>query len=194
MTVKKTIISVSDKENLPEFAQGLHKLGIEIVSTGGTSRFLEDHGIPVQKVEELTSYPHILDGRVKTLHPAIFGGILARRDNPGHVQELQKYGIAGIDMVVCNLYPFQETVAKPGITLEEALENIDIGGVTLLRAAAKNYPDVLVIVDRKDYTRVLDLLQQGEIPAVVRSEFALKAFRHTRDYDTAISEYLAGNA
>lgn len=184
------ILSVYDKTGLVEFARGLVDLGADLYSTGGTHASLSEAGVPVHSLSDLTGFPEILDGRVKTLHPAVHGGILARRDVPEHLRELEDHGIAAIDLVAVNLYPFVETVRRPGVTLQEALEQIDIGGVTLLRAAAKNFQHVLVVADPKDYGDVLAGLREGEVPAAQRRRLAQKAFQHTALYDTAIAEYL----
>jgi len=186
----RAILSVSDKTGLVNFARGLDGLGIEIYSTGGTKKALTDAGVPTRSVEELTNFPEILDGRVKTLHPAVHGGILARRDIESHMEQLAKKGILPIDLVAVNLYPFVQTVANKGVTLEEALENIDIGGPTMIRAAAKNFPHVLVVVDPEDYAPVLEKLRSGEIGIAERAKLAQKAFQHVAAYDTAISSYL----
>jgi phosphoribosylaminoimidazolecarboxamide formyltransferase/IMP cyclohydrolase len=186
----KGIISIHDKAGLPEFARGLADLGVELYSTGGTHAALDKAGIPAKSISELTGLPEILDGRVKTLHPAVHAGILARRDLPEHRAELERQGIAAIDLVVVNLYPFVRTVTKPGVTLEDALENIDIGGPTMLRASAKNYPSVIVVVDPADYERLLEMLRAGDVPQQERRRLAQKAFQHVATYDTAISQYL----
>ncbi|MFQ6020342.1 MAG: bifunctional phosphoribosylaminoimidazolecarboxamide formyltransferase/IMP cyclohydrolase, partial [Dehalococcoidia bacterium] len=191
------LISVSDKAGVVEFALGLAELGFDIYSTGGTQRHLAEAGLSVHSVSSLTGFPEILDGRVKTLHPTVHGGILARRDLPAHMEELARSNIPPIDLVCVNLYPFAETVARPDVSLDDALENIDIGGPTLLRAAAKNFPHVLALVDPADYEPVLDLLRQGEgdphsVPADVRRRLAEKAFQHVAAYDSAIAQYLHG--
>jgi phosphoribosylaminoimidazolecarboxamide formyltransferase/IMP cyclohydrolase len=186
----RAILSVSDKGGLVNFAKGLEQLGVEIFSTGGTKKALQDAGIPVHSVGDMTGYPEILDGRVKTLHPVVHGGILARRDLESHMSQLSEKGITPIDMVVVNLYPFVQTVSKEGVDLTEALENIDIGGPTMIRAAAKNFPHVLVVVDPADYTPVLEKLRSGEIGLEERKRLAQKAFQHVAIYDTAISGYL----
>src|SRR5512139_413238 len=149
--MKRTLISVSNKKGVVEFAKELHAMGIEILSTGGTAKSLRDSGVPVKDVSEHTGSPEMLDGRVKTLHPRIHGGLLSRRDNPKDMEEIKKHGIDTIDMVVVNLYPFEETIAKPGVTFDEAIENIDIGGPAMLRSASKNFKDVAVVVDPSDY-------------------------------------------
>ena len=157
----KALLSAYDKTGLPEFAAVLSQCGFELVSTGGTAAAMADAGLPVQEVADVTGFPEILDGRVKTLHPAIHAGILARRDLAGHTEQLQQHGIAPIDIVVGNLYPFVETVSRNGVTLQDALENIDIGGPTMIRAAAKNFPDVIVVVDPADYGWSGERLSQG---------------------------------
>ncbi len=192
----RTIISVSNKSGIADFAQGLQELDIEIYSTGGTKKSLEGFGIKVRSISELTGFPEILDGRVKTLHPAVHGGILAKRNLPQHLAELANNHIETIDMVVVNLYPFVETVTKGDVSLSEALENIDIGGPTMIRSAAKNFPSVLVIVDPEDYDPILRLLRcacndNGTIELKERKRLAQKAFQHVASYDTAIAQYLS---
>ncbi len=187
----RVIISVSNKTGVADFARGLQDLGNEIFSTGGTKKSLEQAGTEVHSISELTGFPEILDGRVKTLHPAVHGGILARRDLPQHLDELAQNQIRTIDMVVVNLYPFVETVSREGVSLDEAVENIDIGGPTMIRSAAKNFPSVLVVVDPADYDRILQKLRQGEINLEERKVLAQKAFQHVAIYDTAISQYLS---
>ena len=187
----RAIISVYDKTGLVAFAQGLSALNIEIYSTGKTAHALAEASVPVHSISEITGFPEILDGRVKTLHPAVHGGILARRDRDAHMAELEEHHITPIDLVVCNLYPFSEAVAQPDVTLETALEEIDIGGVTLLRAAAKNFPSVTVVVRPEDYAVVLDEIQtQGVASAETRRKLAAIAFQHTALYNTAIADYL----
>jgi phosphoribosylaminoimidazolecarboxamide formyltransferase/IMP cyclohydrolase len=186
----RAIISVSNKSGVVDFAQGLKKLGIEIFSTGGTKKSLEAAGIEIHSISELTGFPEILDGRVKTLHPAVHGGILARRDLPQHLSQLSQHHIELIDMVVVNLYPFVETVTRAEVSLDEALENIDIGGPTMIRSAAKNFPSVLVVVDPEDYHTILQKLRQGDIDLGYRKRLAQKAFQHVALYDTAIAQYL----
>jgi phosphoribosylaminoimidazolecarboxamide formyltransferase/IMP cyclohydrolase len=186
----RVIISVSDKSGVADFARDLKELGIDIFSTGGTKKALEAAGIKIHSVSELTGFPEILDGRVKTLHPAVHGGLLARRDIPQHLSELTQNRIEPIDMVVVNLYPFVETVSKPEVSLNEALENIDIGGPSMLRSAAKNFPSVLVVVDPSDYDTILQKLHQGNIDLEYRKRLAQKAFQHVALYDTAIAQYL----
>ncbi|MBP2655946.1 MAG: purH [Firmicutes bacterium] len=193
MKIQRALISVSDKTGVVEFARGLYKCGIEIVSTGGTMKTLRDAGIPVTYVSELTGFPEIMDGRVKTLNPYIHGGILAVRDNEEHVKAMREHNIRGIDMVVVNLYPFRQTVAKPDVTLAEAVENIDIGGPAMIRAAAKNFAFVTVVVNPVRYDLVLtELAKGGEISDQTRMALAREAFNHTAEYDAYISSYLAG--
>ena len=188
--IRRALLSVWNKAGLVELGQALTDWGVEIISTGGTAKTLEEAGITVRTVESVTGFPEILQGRVKTLHPAIHGGILARR-SPQHLEELQKFSFAPIDLVVVNLYPFSQTVARPDCTLEDALEQIDIGGVTLLRAAAKNFTDVAVLCDPADYGRVIQALNnQIELSPEERKALAIKAFAHTSAYDTAIHAYL----
>ncbi len=186
----RAIISVSDKTGVTDFAQGLSQLGFEIFSTGGTKKALTEAKVPVKSVSEITGFPEILDGRVKTLHPAVHGGLLAKRDLPAHIAELAENKIEVIDLVAVNLYPFIQTVAKPGVTLDEALENIDIGGPTMIRAAAKNFPSVIVVVGPSDYQLVLEKLKGGGLDLAERKRLAQKAFQHVAIYDTAISQYL----
>src|SRR5688572_24425044 len=186
----RALISVSDKRAIVSFAQGLVNLGWEIVSTGGTAAALTAAGVPVLTVDSVTGLPELLDGRVKTLHPRIHAGLLARRDLPEHMAALSEHGIAPIDLVAVNLYPFQTTIAKPDVPFEDAVENIDVGGPSMLRSAAKNHESVIPVVDPTDYSRVLGLLRQGGVPPEVRRELAAKVFAHTADYDTAIARYL----
>ncbi|MGI6434405.1 MAG: bifunctional phosphoribosylaminoimidazolecarboxamide formyltransferase/IMP cyclohydrolase [Syntrophomonadaceae bacterium] len=190
---KRALISVSDKTGLIVFAQGLVKMGYEIISTGGTYSALQEAGVEVSKVARVTGFPEILDGRVKTLHPKIHGGILARR-NSQHLAELEQNQITPIDIVAVNLYPFRATVSKPGVTLEEAIENIDIGGPSMIRAAAKNYREVLIVTDPSGYPSLLQQLQSGGVDEATRFNLALEAFRHTASYDAMISTYLVGLA
>ncbi len=189
--IKRALISVSNKTSIVEFAKGLQEAGVEILSTGGTARVLEENGIKVTKVSDFTGYPEMLDGRVKTLHPRVHGAILARRDDPKHMKQLQEASIPTIDMVVVNLYPFEETIAKPDSTFEDAIENIDIGGPSMLRSAAKNHKDVAVIVNPDDYTTVIEEMRtSGDLSPDTRWKLALEAFEHTSRYDTVISGYL----
>jgi phosphoribosylaminoimidazolecarboxamide formyltransferase/IMP cyclohydrolase len=188
----RALISVFDKTGLEELARGLSRLGVEIVSTGGTLKFLEEKGVPVTAVSAVTGFPEILDGRVKTLHPKIHGGILANRSVPAHLAALEEHGIGRIDLVVVNLYPFRETAAR-GASFAETVEMIDVGGPTMVRAAAKNSGGVTVVVDPADYPAVLAALEEGQgtVPETLRRRLALKAFRHTASYDAAIAEWLA---
>ncbi|SHJ68007.1 phosphoribosylaminoimidazolecarboxamide formyltransferase / IMP cyclohydrolase [Geosporobacter subterraneus DSM 17957] len=189
--VKRALISVSDKSGIVNFAKKLQEMGVEILSTGGTAKMLTENGIPVVSVSDVTGFPECLDGRVKTLHPAIHGGLLAVRDKEEHMAQLEKLNISPIDLVVINLYPFRETIAKEGVSLEEAIENIDIGGPTMLRAAAKNYQDVAVVIHPKDYDQVLaELEQDGEVSRDTKYRLALKVFEHTAHYDALIAQYL----
>ena len=186
----RALISVSDKTGLIPFARKLHEAGIELIASGGSARQLADAGLPVTPTEALTGFPELLGGRVKTLHPAIHGGILARR-TPEHLSELARHGLAPIDLVIVNLYPFQRTVAASGVSLAEAVEQIDIGGVALLRAAAKNFESVAAVCDPDDYDDVAQAISQAALTAESRRTLALKAFQHTAAYDAAIANYLA---
>jgi phosphoribosylaminoimidazolecarboxamide formyltransferase/IMP cyclohydrolase len=187
----RAILSVADKEGMEAFARGLFDLGIDLISTGGTARMLVEAGIPVKLVSEVTGFPEILGGRVKTLHPAVHGGILARRDDEGHMAELREQKIEPVDLVVCNLYPFADVLARGETDLATLLEEVDIGGVTLLRAAAKNFPHVTVVVRPEDYLAVLTELQsEGTTSLKTRRHLAAIAFQHTALYDTLIAEYL----
>ena len=190
--IKQALISVSDKTGVLEFARELAGMGVKILSTGGTAKLLADNGLPVTEVADYTGFPEMLDGRVKTLHPKVHGGILARRDLPEHQASLEKYGIPTIDMVVVNLYPFQATVAKAECSLEDAIENIDIGGPTMLRSSAKNHKDVVVICDPSDYSTVLAEMKAGNNEVSYDTKFMLakKVFAHTAQYDGAITNYL----
>jgi phosphoribosylaminoimidazolecarboxamide formyltransferase/IMP cyclohydrolase len=190
MVVPRALISVSDKRGVVAFARGLVELGWEIISTGGTATALKAAQVPVTPVEQVTGFPELLDGRVKTLHPAVHGALLARRSLPEHTRALKKQGIVPIDLVAVNLYPFQLTVARQGASFDDAVENIDVGGPSMLRSAAKNHESVLPVVDPTDYPLVLDLLRGGEITADIRRDFAAKVFAHTADYDAAIAAYL----
>ncbi len=191
----KALISVYDKTGIVEFGKRLAAAGVELISTGGTHNVLSNEGgLPVRQVSDVTGSPEILDGRVKTLHPAIHGGLLARRDLPDHLDQLRKHNIDPIDMVVVNLYPFLETISRPDVSLEEALENIDIGGPTMLRAAAKNHPSVTVVVDPADYGWVAEKLSAGGLAREDRRSLAAKAFHHVASYDAAVAAYLSNNA
>lgn len=190
--IKRALLSVSDKKGIVEFAEALAKLGVELLSTGGTAKLIREAGIAVKDVSEVTGFPECLDGRVKTLHPVIHGGILAIRDKEAHMKTLRELSIETIDLVVINLYPFKETILKEGVTLEEAIENIDIGGPTMLRSAAKNYRDVTVVVNPQDYEKVLAEIQaSGETSEKTRYQLARKVFQHTSHYDTLIADYLS---
>jgi phosphoribosylaminoimidazolecarboxamide formyltransferase/IMP cyclohydrolase len=187
----KALISVTDKSGIVEFARELIQLDFEILSTGGTAKSLRDAGLPVTEVSAYTGFPEILDGRVKTLQPKIHGGLLGRRQDPRHREQMRALDIEPIDLLVVNLYAFEKTVAKPGCTLEEAIENIDIGGPALLRAAAKNYPEVTVLTDPSDYPQVLqELKTNGRTSPATRFYLAKKVFALTHRYDGAISHYL----
>ncbi|HEY1228820.1 MAG TPA: bifunctional phosphoribosylaminoimidazolecarboxamide formyltransferase/IMP cyclohydrolase, partial [Ramlibacter sp.] len=186
------LISVSDKTGILEFAQGLHGLGVKLLSTGGTAKLLADAGLPVTEVAEHTGFPEMLDGRVKTLHPKIHGGLLARRDLPAHMAAIQEHGIDTIDLLVVNLYPFEATVAKAGCTLEDAIENIDIGGPAMVRSAAKNWKDVGVLTDAAQYPLALaELKANGKLSDKTRFGFSVAAFNRIADYDGAISDFLS---
>jgi phosphoribosylaminoimidazolecarboxamide formyltransferase / IMP cyclohydrolase len=190
--IKQALISVSDKSGIVEFAQSLSALGVSLLSTGGTAKLLAEAGLKVTEVADYTGFPEMLDGRVKTLHPKVHGGILARRDLPEHMAKLAEHGIPTIDLMVVNLYPFRETIAKDDCTLEDAIENIDIGGPTMLRSAAKNHRDVTVIVDPADYAVVLDEMRANGNTVGYKTNFRLaaKVFTHTAQYDGAITNYL----
>jgi phosphoribosylaminoimidazolecarboxamide formyltransferase / IMP cyclohydrolase len=185
----KAILSVHDKTGLVDFAAGLRELGFEIYSTGGTRKALQEAGVEVSAISELTGFPEIMDGRVKTLHPGVHAGILADRSRPRHMDQLAKHGLAAIDLVAVNLYPFQATSARPGVSVDEVIEDIDIGGLAMIRAAAKNHASVLVVVDPSDYDRVLMGLRDGEVPVALRRQLAAEAFAHTAAYDSAIAAY-----
>jgi phosphoribosylaminoimidazolecarboxamide formyltransferase/IMP cyclohydrolase len=187
------LLSVSDKTGIVEFATALHALGVRLLSTGGTATLLASHGLPVTEVAEMTGFPEMLDGRVKTLHPKVHGGLLARRDLPQHMAALQAHGIDLIDILVVNLYPFEATVARPGCTLEDAIENIDIGGPAMVRSAAKNWKDVAVLTDAQQYSQVLAELQaDGRVSQATRFALSVAAFNRISQYDGAISDYLSG--
>ena len=194
MKVTQALISVSDKSGLVEFCRALQGFGIRLLSTGGSAKTLREAGIPVTEVSEYTGFPEMLDGRVKTLHPKIHGGILARRDSPEHLAAIERAGIGRIDLVAVNLYPFQQTIARPDCGIDEAIENIDIGGPALVRAAAKNHAGVAVVTEPSDYASILAELRAhgGEIGAATRFALAKKAFVHTARYDGAIANYLTG--
>jgi phosphoribosylaminoimidazolecarboxamide formyltransferase/IMP cyclohydrolase len=191
--VERALISVSDKEGVVELASQLAALGVKLLSTGGTAKLLQQSGLAVTEVSDYTGFPEMLDGRVKTLHPKVHGGLLARRDSPEHMAAIEAHGIGRIDLLVVNLYPFQQTVARLDCTLEDAIENIDIGGPAMLRAAAKNHSGVAVVVDPKDYRRVLgEIREHGTVADATRFELARKVFAHTAQYDGAIANWLGG--
>lgn len=189
----RALLSVHDKTGLVPFARALHDLGWDVISTGGTFNALRDVGLPVRPVSEITGFPEVMDGRVKTLHPAVHGGILARRDVPQDMRTLADHDMAPIDMVVSNLYPFRETIARAGVTDAEAIEQIDIGGPAMVRAAAKNHRDVLIVTSPDDYSDVLAVLRSGTVPAVLRRRLAAQAFAHVAAYDTLVADYLRGD-
>ena len=186
---KRALISVSDKTGIVDFAHELVALGFELISTGGTYKALDEANIPVLYVSEITGFPEILDGRVKTLHPLIHGGILAQ-DTVEHRKQMKQNGINFIDLVVVNLYPFRETIAKPGVSFEEAIENIDVGGPTMVRAAAKNHERVIVVVKPQSYANVLSALREETVSEGMRRRLAAEAFAHTAEYDRLIAGYL----
>jgi phosphoribosylaminoimidazolecarboxamide formyltransferase/IMP cyclohydrolase len=192
--VTRALISVSDKTGIVEFARSLHQRGITLLSTGGTARLLAEAQLPVTEVSQVTGFPEMLDGRVKTLHPRIHGGLLARRDLPAHMAALASQGIEPIDLLVINLYPFAETVARADCTLDDAIENIDIGGPAMLRAAAKNWQDVAVVIDPADYLQVLAELDAGGVTRATKFALARKVFAHTAAYDGTIANYLGALA
>ncbi len=191
--IKRALISVSDKTGIVEMAKALDSMGVEILSTGGTAKALRDAGINVRDVSDYTGFPEMLDGRLKTLHPKIHGGLLARRDNEKDMEDLKTHGIEPIDMVIVNLYPFEQTISKEGVTFTEAIENIDIGGPTMLRSASKNLQDVAVVVDPKDYEAIIQEMQNldGDLSYKTRARLAKKVFEHTARYDTLIADYLS---
>ena len=192
MAITRALLSVSDKTGLVEFAKGLAEMGVELLSTGGTAKSLRDAGLQVIDVSEYTGAPELFEGRLKTLHPKVHGGLLHRRDDEEHVADAKKHDIPPIDLVVVNLYPFEETVAKPGVTLEEAIENIDIGGPSMLRSAAKNHSHVTVVVSPEDYPVVLEEMRSngGDTTKGLREQLAVKVFLRTSQYDGAITNYL----
>jgi phosphoribosylaminoimidazolecarboxamide formyltransferase / IMP cyclohydrolase len=191
--IRTALLSVSDKQGIIPFAQALHALGVKLISTGGTAKLLADNGLPVTEVSSLTQFPEMLDGRVKTLHPMVHGGLLARRDSKEHMDAIAAHGIAPIDMLVINLYPFNQTVAKVDCSFEEAVENIDIGGPAMLRAAAKNHQDVTVLISPEDYEPILSEMKanQNTISHATNLRLAKKVFAHTAQYDGAIANYLS---
>jgi phosphoribosylaminoimidazolecarboxamide formyltransferase/IMP cyclohydrolase len=190
----RALISVSDKRGIVPFAQGLVRLGYEIISTGGTAGALKEAGVPVIPIDQVTGFPEILDGRVKTLHPKVHGGLLYRRDLPAQVAEAKEHQITAIDLVAVNLYPFRATISRPDVSFEDAIENIDIGGPSMLRSAAKNHEHVVVVVDPQDYAPVLERLERNDLPHAFRKGLAAKVYAHTSDYDAAIAGFLSGGA
>ena len=191
MKIKRALLSVSDKTGIVELGKFLAHNGVEIISTGGTMKALREAGVPVTYVSYVTGFPEIMDGRVKTLNPKIHGAILAVRSNPEHMQALAEHNITPIDLVVVNLYPFRETISKPGVTEAEAIENIDIGGPAMVRASAKNFKDVVIVTYPRRYAQLMEMLDKdGDIDQRTRKELAFEAFSHTAEYDTMISEYL----
>ena len=189
--IKRALISVTNKEGVLEFARELASLGVQILSTGGTARVLREGGLKVTDVSEYTGFPEMLDGRVKTLHPKIHGGLLGLRSNPDHVKIMKQHGIENIDLVVINLYPFKQAISKPGCTLEEAIENIDIGGPAILRTAKKKNESVTVIIDPADYGKVLDDIRKtGGVSRQTNFMLAVKVFETTSSYDSMIADYL----
>ena len=191
MKIKRALLSVSDKTGIVELGKFLSNKGVEIISTGGTMKALREAGVPVTYVSDVTGFPEIMDGRVKTLNPKIHGAILAVRSNPEHMQALAEHNITPIDLVVVNLYPFRETISKPGVTEAEAIENIDIGGPAMVRASAKHFKDVVIVTYPRRYAQLMEMLDKdGDIDQRTRKELAFEAFSHTAEYDTMISEYL----
>lgn len=190
--IRRAVISVSNKKGVVELAKELNTMGVEILSTGGTAKALRDAGIPVKDVSEYTGFPEMLDGRVKTLHPKVHGGLLSRRNNPKDMEEIKKHGIDTIDMVVVNLYPFEETISKPGVSFDDAIENIDIGGPTMLRSASKNFQDVAVLVNPSDYEHVIKEMKNlnSDLSYKTRLQLAKQVFSHTSRYDKIIADYL----
>lgn len=193
--MRRALVSVSDKTGLVDFVKGLKDLGWEIIATGGTRRLLEESGVGTVGISDVTGFPEILDGRVKTLHPKVHGGILARRDIPGHMKTLEEQGIGTIDLVCVNLYPFRQTIAREGVTMEDAIENIDIGGPSMVRSAAKNWKDVTIVCDPADYGKVLEELRaNGKTSDDTRLKLSAKAYTHTAEYDMCIASYMRGKA
>src|SRR5213083_1562528 len=192
MKIRRALISVSDKTGIAAFARALERQGVDIISTGGTAQLLRKEKIPVREISSFTAFPEVLEGRVKTLHPRVHGGLLFKRGNAKHEAEARECGFEPIDLVVVNLYPFEATIAKPGVKLAEAIENIDIGGPSMIRSAAKNYESVTVVVDPADYDAVLENIRdnKGKTTMKLRERLAIKAFARTSDYDRAISSFL----
>jgi phosphoribosylaminoimidazolecarboxamide formyltransferase/IMP cyclohydrolase len=191
--IERVLISVSDKTGIVDFARQLAEFNVEFLSTGGTSKILREAGLKVRDVSDYTGFPEMLDGRVKTLHPKVHGGLLGLRNNPEHVRVMKEHGIQNIDMLVINLYPFKETIAKPGVTFEEAIENIDIGGPAMLRAASKNFESVSVLIDPTDYPQVISEMKQGggSVSKNTNLRLAAKVYRATSEYDKMITDYLS---
>jgi len=194
--VTRAIVSVSDKSGIVDFVKGLVDMGVQIISTGGTAKALAEAGVPVVEIEDYTGFPEMMDGRVKTLHPKVHGGILNVRDNPDHRRDMEDAGITDIDMVVVNLYPFERTVARADVTYEDAIENIDIGGPTMIRSGAKNHAYVAVVTDPADFEAVLNEMREGggSLSFETRARLARKVFALTSKYDAAIVSYLEGAA
>lgn len=191
----RALISVSDKTGVVDFAQNLRKLGWEVIATGGTMKLLRDSGVEVINISEVTGFPEICDGRVKTLHPNVHGGLLARRDDPEHLKALKENNIEFIDLVCVNLYPFRETISKPGVRMEDAIENIDIGGPSMLRSAAKNWADVTVVCDPADYAQIVaEIKAEGNTEKATRLQLSAKAYTHTAEYDSMIATYMRAQA
>jgi phosphoribosylaminoimidazolecarboxamide formyltransferase/IMP cyclohydrolase len=190
--IERAIISVTDKTGIVEFSRKLEKMGVEILSTGGTAKAIREGGVKVKDISEYTGFPEMLDGRVKTLHPKVHGGLLGVRSNPEHVKMMKAHGISNIDLIIVNLYQFEKTIAKEGVTLEDAIENIDIGGPAMLRSSAKNFNDVTVIIDPADYELVLNEMKENKGCTSLKTRFYLakKVFNLTHKYDGAISKYL----
>src|SRR5829696_6465658 len=194
--IRRALISVSDKTGILDFARELNHFNVEIISTGGTAKALRDAGITVRDISDITGFPEMMDGRVKTLHPRVHGGLLAIRDKPDHVAAMQEHGIEPIDMVVVNLYPFAETISRAGVTREEAIEQIDIGGPAMIRSAAKNSADVAVVVNPSQYPQLIHELHAsgGSIPIPLLQRLGAEAFQHTAQYDTTVSSYLSADS
>jgi len=193
--IKRVLISVSDKTGVADFAKSLSAFGVEFLSTGGTAKMLRDEGLTVTDVSEYTGFPEMMDGRVKTLHPKVHGAFLALRDKQEHIDSMKEHGIIPIDMVIINLYPFKKTIEKPGVSLEEAIENIDIGGPAMLRSSAKNYRSVTVITDPADYSSVLSEMSSnaGSVSIETNKRLAVKVYKLTSEYDSMITNYLSKN-
>jgi phosphoribosylaminoimidazolecarboxamide formyltransferase/IMP cyclohydrolase len=193
--IRRALVSVSDKSGLTAFVQGLAEMGVEIISTGGTARALTEAGLTVVNISDVTHFPEMLDGRVKTLHPAVHGALLADRAKPEHMQTIGEHGIVPIDLVVVNLYPFAATIARPNVSREEAVENIDIGGPAMIRSAAKNHASVAVAVSPDDYPALLEEMRGngGALSQATRDRLCARAFAHTAAYDTTIARYLGAN-